>query len=362
MKSRFLKKAVFPVAAALAVAACSQSGKWQVSGTVDGADGKLMLLERSYNGNWYTLDSLRLAADGTFKFSQEPTGYPDIYRLSIDGRSLYFPIDSVNEITVSTSLPEFDSRYTIGGSLSAEMMQAVNEKIAAAVARSGASGVSADETLKRELSGMILGDQSGIVSYYIINKSVGANKIFNPADKADLRIIGAVANAFDNFRPDDPRTPYIKNLYLSYRRALAEPTDTVAVTELTYFDMALLDEKGNEQKLSDMVGKGRPVVINFTSYAAEASPAFNIELAKAYNAGGVDIYQVSVDSDEFLWRDTAKNLPWTTVLNSPKDGSRNLVNYNVGALPATFILDKNGNLVERVTDVTKLADTLKKYK
>lgn len=355
-------KTILPAAALLTVAACSQSDRWHVSGTVDGADGQLMQLERSYNGNWYTLDSLRLTADGKFEFSQEPTGYPDIYRLTIDGRSLYFPIDSINDITVTASMPEFDSRYTVGGSLSADMMQSVNEKVAAAIARNGVAGAVTDETLKRELSGMILGDQSGIVSYYIINKSIGTNKLFNPADKGDLRIIGAVANAFSNFRPDDPRTPYITNLYLGYRRAMSLPADTVVATELTFFDMSLLDENGKQQSLSDIAGKGRPVIVNFTSYAAEASPAFNIELAKAYNTGGVDIYQVSVDTDEFMWRDTAKNLPWTTVLNTPKDGTRNLVNYNVNTLPATFILDRNGNIVERVTDITRLADSIRKYK
>ncbi len=358
---KYLKlKSLLPVTAALALAACGNADRWHVNGIIDGAEGQLLTLEGSHNGKWYVLDSIRLDASGNFDFAQEPAGYPDIYRLTIDNRSLYFPIDSINTITVNAARDDFDNQYTVSGSRSADMLQEVNEKISASIAANGIEGALNDRLMKRELSELILGDQSGVVSYYIINKKIGDSRLFNPADNADLRIIGAVANAFTNFRPEDPRTDYIKNLYLGYRYAMSMPNDTLEVTEINYHDIKLLDEKGNSRALSDIVGKGKPVVVNFTTYAAEESPAFNIELAKAYEAGNIEIYQVSLDTDEFMWRETAKNLPWITVLNSPKDGTRNLINYNIGALPATFIIDRAGMLSERVNDITKLRESVAK--
>ncbi len=106
------------------------------------------------------------------------------------------------------------------------------------------------------------------------------------------------------------------------------------------------------------------MVLNFTAYGAEASPAFNLELAKVYDAHkaeGLEIYQVSVDDDEFLWKQAARNLPWITVYNSPKDGAETLLKYNVGQIPATYVINRNGELVERVPDVTKLETTVRRY-
>ena len=76
---------------------------------------------------------------------------------------------------------------------------------------------------------------------------------------------------------------------------------------------------------------------------------------------GFEIYQVSVDPDEFKWRQSAKNLPWITVYNSSVDGTDNLIRYNVTNLPTAFIINRNGEIAERVNDITKLESTLNKY-
>ena len=106
------------------------------------------------------------------------------------------------------------------------------------------------------------------------------------------------------------------------------------------------------------------IVLNFTTYAAPESPAFNVELAKLYEANkakGLEIYQVAIDDDEFSWREAANNLPWITVYNSPKDGATNLLRYNVKSLPALFIINRNGELVERVETVGQLPSAVSRY-
>ena len=65
-------------------------------------------------------------------------------------------------------------------------------------------------------------------------------------------------------------------------------------------------------------------------------------------------FQVAFDADEYAWKQTAKNLPWITVLNGPTDGDKALRDYNVGSLPAIFIFDRNGDVVERVSDISTL--------
>ncbi len=142
------------------------------------------------------------------------------------------------------------------------------------------------------------------------------------------------------------------------------PTDTIVAQEIHLPEITLLDDEGNTQTLSEVTSKGNVVVLNFTAYSAEASPAFNLELAKIYNANkgkGLEIYQVSVDDDEFFWKQAARNLPWITVYNSPKEGAANLLRYNVTSLPATFIINRNGELVERIEDITRLESAIQRY-
>lgn len=357
---------LFAACILLTIQSCNhKSNQWTVDGRIDGADGETMLIEASDNGRWYPLDSIKLDKSGSFSYSHDPSGYPDIYRLRLGGKTLYFPIDSIEKVTVVTSASAFDSEYTLAGSTAAEMLMRVDRRVMDVVARNGVGAIATDSLLKRELGGMLLGDPSGIVSYYIINKKIGGISIFNPANKQDLRVIGAVANAFNQYRPNDPRTAYLRNLYISNRRlAPGTPRDTIVANEIPIFDINLIDENGVNRSLEKLAGNGKVVILNFTTYGAEASPAYNVQLNRVYEqyrAQGLEIFQVSLDEDEFSWRQTAKNLPWITVLNPQVDGMKNLRNYNVTEIPTTFIINRQGEIVERVTDIDKLASIVARY-
>lgn len=347
--------------ALVAATACSHTDTWSVGGTISGADGKLLTLERSYNGMWTVLDSVRLDGKGNYKFQSAPVGYPDIYRVTLEGSSAYFPIDSLDNVTLSGDAATLATDYQLAGTTNAEMLGAINKLVNEKVASIGREAVR-DSLLKRELSGMVLGDMSSIVSYYIINKEIGGQRIFNPADKGDLRVIGAVVNAFSAMRPNDPRTRFMEAQYIAQRRALNPVNTAVEAVEIGFPEIVLKDAAHNDRALSDLAGNGKPVILNFTAYAAENSPAVNLVLANIYNAGGVEIYQVSIDADEYLWREAAKNLPWVAVFKSPRDGDRVLRDYNVGVVPTSFIIDKEGMLKERVDDITKLPELIRKYK
>ena len=343
--------------------ACKRDTQWQIKGEIKDAPGELLCLEASHNGNWYTLDSLRLGKDGKFNFKQPAAQNPGIFRLTLNGRSAYFPIDSADNMTFVANAAAFDNDYVISGTQGAEDFTTVNRILAAA-----GNAAATDTALKRNLSNIILSNPSGNAAYYIINRRLpNGSPLFDPNKKEDRRIIGAVANAFNEKRPTDPRTDYLKNLYISSQRNNATDGlsmhDTLTVNELNFIDIDLLNENGKPEKLSSTVEKG-PTLLNFTVYTADFSPALNLELGKIYEKyapKGLQIYQVGFDSDEFQWRQSAKNIPWTTVFNSPKDGGKYLQYYNVTTLPVTFLIDKNGELVERITDPTEIEAAVKRY-
>lgn len=351
------------IATAVTITACSDSNSWTVKGDISGANDKTILVQASDNGRWYTLDSIKTGKSGKFNYSHKAAGFPDIYRLSLDGRSIYFPIDSIETVTISADTAAFDTGYTLSGSQLAENMMNIDRRIMTAVA--AGTQVASDEQLKRELTQQLLADPAGILSYYIINKNVGGKPIFNPVDKNDNKVIGAVANAYNIMRPADPRTSYLKRLYLSNRPRIEtnEPGDTLHAREIKAFEINLYDNRGTRHSLLEELGKGNIVILNFTAYAADESPAFNIALNKVYekyHANGLEIFQVSLDDNEHVWKSTAANLPWITVLNSVADNTV-ILNYNVQSLPTTYIFNRNGELVERVDDITTLDKAVAGY-
>lgn len=357
--------AVLCAGAFVMLAGCAKN-EWNVNGHIAGAEGKSVVLEASDNGWWFPVDTAEIDGKGNFKLGYEVKGYPDIYRLNYEGKMIYFPIDSVENVTITTTAASFDTDFCISGSESAELMMTVNAKVMSVAREKGEAAIATDSVLKREVGTMLLNDPSGIVAYYIINKKVGKTSLYDVNNKSDLRIIGAVANAFSEKRPNDPRTAYLKALYLSNRAgqsSLSTPSDTVYVSESPLIDISLSDYTGTVHSLKELAEEGKVIVLNFTLYGAEQSPAYNIELAKIYDkrkSAGLEIYQVSVDQDEFMWKQTAKNLPWITVYN-PSTRSENLLNYNVTGLPTTFVINRKGELVERVDDITLLDGVLNRY-
>lgn len=356
---------VFTATTALLLASCAKK-EWTIEGTIADADGKDLVLEAPANNGWYPVDTVTLDNKGNYRFSMAPAGHSEIYRLTLGGSSAYFPVDSTERIKLTATAPDIASTAKLSGSESAEQMQAVNDLIAVAVAKSGNAAAVYDPDLKRQLAQQVLRDPSGIVAYYTVFRRVGDVAVFNPAERSDLRIIGAVANAYDRAHPDDPRTTLLKQVYLVNHRGqnYSLPTDTIEAREISLPEISLLDLKGVRRSLNEEASKGKVLVLNFTAYTAPESPAFNLELAKIYEQyrdRGLEIYQVALDADEFQWRESASNLPWIAVYNTPSDGAAALRSYNVSELPATFIISRNGELVERIDQINRLSAAVTRY-
>ncbi len=347
--------------ACVLLASCG-GNTFSVTGTIEGAtDTTQMVMEVSNNGMWLIADSVKFSKDGTFKVVQPAPQFADVYRLRYKAKSIYFPIDSVETVEITGNIRNFATDYVLSGTQLAEDMMAVDKK---AMLMHEADSMSMTAWKKR-LAQKILSEPSSILSYYIINKYIGNTPLYNPQDKEDLKIIGAVANAYNTFKPGDPRTAYLVALTVNNRR-VASPAavKTVEVEEIPLLDISLQDENGKVRNLSKVCAEGKVVVLNFTVYNAELSPAFNKILSddyKKYKGRGFEIYQVAYDTDEFAWRQAAKNLPWITVYDSEGLNSMNLPKYNVGGFPAIFIINRKGEIAERVIDIEKLSSAIAKY-
>lgn len=333
---------------------------FKIKGAIYGANDRSLVLEKpDFNGNWIAIDSTRTSGNGTFSISRPAPSAPEIFRLSLGDRFVYFPVDSTETLTLTAFLDDFGARYTLTGSENAENMARFDMEVTALP-----KGISADslESFKRNVYTRYLHEAQGsVVSYYVLTKVIDGKPLFNPAD--DYKYFAAVATAFSQMRPDDPRTKLLESTAMEQmkRRNSASGNRLVLeAEELKVLEIDLPDEEGTNRRLSDMVGKGKGVVVMFTLLTHPDSPALNIELKRLHDryAGSVDFYQVGVDGDQYAWREAARNLPWTTVFDPDGQYSRYLRAYNVTDIPTFFIYDRQGELSARADNLEELSRRL----
>lgn len=362
--------------------ACNNSSDFTVKGVVAGADGQLMYLENVGISNVVTLDSVKLAPGGKFKFTEKRPEYPDFYRLRLNNQLINFAIDSTETVSFVADAGTFATSYSVEGSESSTAIKAItlaqldaNQAISRLRKEYEDKMISdttyrtkvlaAADAYKEVARKYIYSAPMSTAAYFALFQQIDGLLFFDLYDRNDVKAYGAVATSYDHTYPESPRSKHLYNLTLQSMKVLRaqRPADysNVETKEISFLDIELPDVRGEVVKLST-VAPGKVVLINFTAYQTEWSPALNMalgELYTKYHDQGLEIYQVSLDSDSHFWRNGASNLPWITVRDPQSVYSQVAGLYNVKQLPTLFILDRKGNLVKRVEDVKKLETDVK---
>lgn len=337
--------------------------KFHIEGQIEGATDKAYAIEYAENGVWVVLDSVRTDSDGKFSYAHDGNAYPEIYRLTADAgkHSVFFAVEGTERVKIEAKDSLFATYSLTGNDLSISM-----QEIDAQANVLSQSGSSADKVaeFKKGLVQKIIADPSSLLSYYIINKTIGEEPLFSPQSKEDIRVVGAVANAYHEKKPDDPRTKLLVAMFMQARRSSGKlPVDTLQASQTSLLDIALPNENGQTKSLSALARSHRTVLLNFTSYEDKQSPAFNktlYNLYSRYKDQGLDIYQVSLDGDISTWKISATNIPWTTVYEEAGISSQNLLKYNVSEIPTTFII-RSAEIVARISNPNDTEKTVNQW-
>lgn len=335
--------------------------KFKIKGEIYGGEKKSVVLEKSdFQGRWIAVDSTKTNGNGGFSFSFPAPSSPDIYRLSMNNQFIYIPVESVETITVVTSYDNFGHDFNLQGSTNAEKLAAFEKDLQA----TNTDNTDSLYNFKRRVYSTYIKDAPGsIINFYILTKTINNKPLYDPADPTDRKYFGAVATGYKTVSPDDPHTAILEQTALeAVKKKNSEQGNylQIAAEEISLIDMDLQDEKGQYVKLSDIAGKGKPVVVIFSLLNHEDSPELNIELAKIYNrkAGNVEFYNVSLDADQYSWREAAKNLPWITVYSPGQSTSPDAVRYNVFQIPSFYIYNSKGELSSRPMTLEELNKSL----
>ena len=373
------------VVAVLGMASCNEK-KFHVNGTIgNAADSTLYFENMSLNGP-VVIDSVKLSADGTFAFDDKAPTAPEFYRLRIAGQIINIAIDSTETVSVKAEYPGMASQYDVSGSEDCSrikqltLMQmalqtqlnaiASNPQLGAdAVNDSVARVVEAYKT--RVKTDYIFKEPMKASSYFALFQTLNAGGqsvlIFNPrSSEQDVKVFAAVATSWDTFYPNEERGENLHNIAIEGMKDIRiikskQAQGVIAADKVNttgIIDFTLTDNKGNERRLSSLQGK--VVMLDFHLFAGEKSLQRIMMLRELYNkyhAAGLEIYQVSVDSDEHFWKTQTAALPW--ISTRAGDDTRVLQLYNVQQVPTFFLLDRNCNVVKRDAQIKDIDAEIK---
>jgi len=377
-------KIIAVVAMTLMVASCGEK-KFEVNGTITNAEDKVMYLENvSLEGELNTLDSVKLDAKGDFSLSGKATTGPEFYRLRIDRQIINISIDSTETVTVKADYPTMATGYTVEGSNNCEMIRQLSLKQMDLINKMQAVG--ADRTLGIDASNdsilrmlkrykdeirtnYIYKDPASAYAYFALFQAVGNMLIFNPqGDKDDVKTYAAVATNWDTFHPGALRTENLHNIAMEGVKTnrIVESKQTSAVDpslihESGVIDVELEDNKGQKQTLTSL--KGQVVLLDFCMFSSSESTERVMLLRDIYNKyhdRGLQIMQVSLDSDEHYWKTKTAALPWINVRDPQGADSNLLTLYNVYQLPTYFLVTKDNVLYKRDIQIENLEAELEK--
>lgn len=388
MKTSLLAKFTLITVTLVLLASCKGKGPhYTIEGKIANADTTMLYLERRSLNETTIIDSVKLDGDGNFKFEEAALGYPEFYLLRMDKQAINIAIDSIETITVYANKPSFATEYTIEGSESSVKIKDIvfaQQKLSGTVSdlrkKLENKEISQDQYIadiqlalneyKTKAKDLILSDYKSMASYFALFQKVDDYLIFDPYDKNDLVAFRAVATVWDQYKSNSPRAQHLKTFTLSALaelKQMASQEETIkkienleATDHSTFYNISLPNIKNKDVSLSSM--KGKVVILDFTVYQSEFSPAHNILLNNVYNKykGAVDVYQVSYDTDVHAWKNSAINLPWTCVRDGQYLNSELLIKFNVQGFPTTYLVNKNGEIVKRVLASDNLSSEVQK--
>ena len=365
--------------------ACKQGNDFHVSGNIASAVDDTLYLEHRGLAGTEMLDSVILRKDGSFSFKQPAPENPEFYQLRIGGQVATFAVDSVETLLVTADAVDLYRSFSIANSPVNNQLKQVDGLVQHTAAQitgleNQHKAASIDDMTfltqldtalndyKEEISKLILGNPGSAAAYYAVFQKINNYLVFDPYNKRDYAMFGAVATSWNRYYPDTERTRHLYEFTMNalkvrrqqeQQQQLMQNAPVETGTGLP--DIVLQEVNGEKVALSSLQGK--VVLLDFVVYNADFSPKHNMVLNALYQENrskGFEIYQISFDSDEHFWKISADNLPWVTVRDPQSVNARLLSMYNVREIPTAFIIDREGDIVSRIEDYDRLPGELNK--
>lgn len=364
--TNFFKLFAFAIIASFA--ACTGDNDYSITVEMPSTDNPTqMYLMSISDGNWIKVDSARKNESGKYGFTYQSIN-PDFVLLS-KGDLNGFTFVSEGNSSQNVVFTEFPAKYNPASNLNSPTKDLYGWISTSRGFETKAGALKAQFSEKKITQKMLIDSLNGLQQEFI---STAKNFISN--HKTSIVALSALQNVnpVDNLElykdleasisTISPNSGYVLNLQKSIKRAEEQIKLQEAEAEKTQRmnavlgigkpapNIAMNQPNGKIARLSDL--KGKVVLIDFWASWCKPCRAENpnvVRLYNAYKSKGFEVFGVSLDKSKTAWENaiSVDKLAWTHVSDLQLWNNAAAQLYGVSSIPATFLIDADGNILAK---------------
>ena len=350
------------------------SNEFTINGELSNASGeKLYLVELTTDGT-NKVDSVNVGEEGNFTFN----GYTNVARFFLvqsgPRNSVTLVVEPGDEIRLSGDFDKLGEKYQVEGSEGSREIMNLRRRLEQTIANLDSLGRIYRQNQGKENAGDLrsrLNEQSqkiveeqkaytkdfidrnlnSLSSLMALYQQIGPRSyVLNPKDDFSYyeKVDSALMAKYPNSEPVKSLHSQVQDMRKRMESDAASKKRLAIGNEAP--EIALPNPQGDTVKLSDL--QGNYVLLDFWASWCKPCRVENPNLVKAYKRHSdeqFEIYQVSLDKKRQAWVDAIEkdNLDWYHVSDLEFWNSSAAQTYNIRSIPANFLLNKKGEIIDK---------------
>lgn len=339
-----------------------------LEGTVKNGAGQTIVLDKLKIGSVEPLLSQPINTEGKFDLDGE-VEYPELFQLRLGHDVIHVPVHP-NDHMIFTFDRNDVNKFKVTGSMEPLWLRQMYEILERSNTRLNKAKDKLEE-LRSKNADLYLKMYDTLPTHYRRLRKIRNAELKTFISKIDTSFTALLATLrldpeYDiefmemmdkKMAQHYPQSPFYKALH--EKVVVYGP---IAVSRKAPEIMSMTPQ-GNTQRLSTL--KGKYVLVDFwASWCApcrEEIPKLK-EIYKRYKNKNFEILSISLDEDKAAWLTaiSKENMPWLHVSDLEGFSSASARTYLITAIPATFLIDPDGKIIDRDFRANELSERLKK--